>query len=77
MLVNVTVSQWQVWDRPVMIMADVRPGPAAAAESPGWFVELNAADDPTIWAPGSEPVLSRSDVPAHWDELIARLGLAP
>ena len=48
-----------------------------SAPGSGWFVELNANDDPTIYEIGDEPVLSRSDMPAHWDELVARLGIAP
>lgn len=69
-LIVVTVAEWESWDRPTSITATI--------EAPGqsWFAELNAADDPTIWD-GDEPVISRSDVPGHWDELVARLGLAP
>ncbi len=68
--VVIPTSKWHRMGRPVTIVGEF------SAPAAGWFVELNAVEDPTIWD-GDEPVLSRSDVPAHWDELVARLGIAP
>lgn len=69
--VVIPTGKWHRMGRPVTIVGDF------SAPAADWFVELNAVEDPTIWAAGDDPVLSRSDMPAHWDELVARLGIAP
>lgn len=61
---------WERMGRPVSIEVGIE------APAQGWFTELSGDNDPTIFA-GDEPVLSRSAIPGHWDELVARLGLAP
>lgn len=68
--VTLPTGRWYRMGCPVSIEVGIE-GPGE-----GWFTELDGHDDPTIWN-GDEPVISRSAIPAHWDELVARLGLAP
>lgn len=63
-------ARWERMGRPLSIEVGIE------APGQGWFTELNGHDDPTIWN-GDEPVISKSAIPGHWDELVARLGLAP
>lgn len=68
--VTLDLKKWERLDRPLSIEVGIE------VPCQRWFVELNGHDDPTIWD-GDEPVISRSAIPGHWDELVARLGLAP